>query len=109
MRANFIASKDRSWSAFHVYGLQVLSRWRRGAFSAATSVENPASCSTKPMNERSSDILVGRGNCDNDNPQFSLLDGDAAVLNVVTDPREPGFGELEFFLAKSDAGCTGGL
>lgn len=37
---------------------------RRGFFTAATFVENPASCSTRPMNDLNSKMLVGRGNCD---------------------------------------------
>lgn len=52
----------------------------------ATSVKNPANCSTKPINERSSEILVGRGNCDNalSFPSSMVF----AMLNVVTNQRE---------------------
>ncbi|KAK4028529.1 hypothetical protein OUZ56_017975 [Daphnia magna] len=44
--------------------LRVLRSGRRGLLAAATSVENPANCSTNPMKERSSDTLVGLGKCD---------------------------------------------
>jgi hypothetical protein len=37
----------------------VLKRGRKGAFAATTSVENPTSCSTNPIKERSSVIFVG--------------------------------------------------
>ncbi|KAK4017621.1 hypothetical protein OUZ56_033253 [Daphnia magna] len=88
-RAAFTASNARSWSAFHVYELRVLSKGRRGALAAATSVENPASCSTRPINDRSSEILVGRGNCD------SALN---LPSSIVTPPRW-----------MSDTSDTGGL
>ncbi len=62
IKAKFTASNACLWSSVHTYGFRVLRRGR--SFAAATSDENPASCSTRPMNDVNSEMLVGRGNCD---------------------------------------------
>jgi hypothetical protein len=43
----------------------VLRSGRRVFFAATASVEKPANCPTSPINDRSSDTLVGSGSCDN--------------------------------------------
>ncbi len=62
IKAKSTASNACLWSSVHIYGFRVLRRGR--SFAAATSDENPASCSTRPMNDVNSEMLVGRGNCD---------------------------------------------
>jgi hypothetical protein len=50
--------------AVQMKGFFVLNSGRREPLAAVTSVKNPASCSTNPMKERSSVMLMGRGNCE---------------------------------------------
>ena len=98
VRASFTASKACSWSLVFLNGLRVLRSGRRRLWPAATSVEKPTNCLTNPMNDRSSDTLVGFANCHNAFSFFVFFDCDAALPDIISDPWNAGLSESKFFL-----------